>query len=216
MVHRKAIETMIKTWGQTPKQIFTTSHASCLAVIQQIKKSISMNLSSSLSPNTSAQALMNTFYPESSIHNIILNVKWGMYVGSPEQTSPPVCVYKESCKKNIVSLVSLPNNEVVGLAQYKSLLSERPRETSKSDFLRMQLFRCISHFNLNLGLKPLSNAEPVFKCALEWCFYEDFIKYRTDSDKPSNNLLPIRTNEQVNFENIRKNLQVQNSIDWSI
>jgi hypothetical protein len=141
-VHRKAIETMIKTWGQTPKQIFQSNHPLSLVVAQQIKKSTSLTLSnSSLSPNTSAAQITAFFEPASSIHNLVQNVRWGSYVGSLEQNSPPVCVYKESCKKNIVSLVSLPNNEVVGLAQYRALLLERPRETSMNQlFVIFKLF----------------------------------------------------------------------------
>ena len=42
-----------------------------------------------------------------------------------------------------------------------------------------------------------SNIENGFKGVIEWCFNEDFIKLKTEIDKPSANLIPIRTNEQV-------------------
>ena len=120
---------MIKTWGQTPKQIFLTNHPQSLGLAQQtqqVKKSSSLTLYGAAS-NSSISAIS---YPNSSIHSLIFNIKWGTYVGSLEQSLPPVCVYKESCKKNIVSLISLPSNDVIGLSQFKSLLLERPKETS--------------------------------------------------------------------------------------
>ena len=65
-----------------------------------------------------------------SIHRLILNTKWGSYVGSMEQSQPPVCVWKESCKKNINALISLASNDVIGLANNKCLLVERAKDVN--------------------------------------------------------------------------------------
>lgn len=139
-VHRKAIETMIKTWGQTPKQLFTSSHPLSSAS-SQLKKSISSQfsiiVSSSSSSNNVASmstsgAYMDSIGSPGSIHRRVLNVKWGSYVGSLDQLQPPVCVWKEACKKNIVSLVSLASsNDVIGLSQHKSLLIDRPKDSGE-------------------------------------------------------------------------------------
>ena len=109
-----------------------------------------------------------------SIHNLVLNVKWGNYVGSLEQQAAPVCVWKENCKKNIISLTSLVTGEVVGLTQHKCLLVERVKEN---------------------GYKNMENLPAA---VIEWNSFDDFIKIKLDIDKPTNNLIPIRSNEQVN------------------
>lgn len=133
---------MIKTWGQTPKQLFTSSHPQSQS-LAQLKKSISSqfsvissNSSSSLSlaAQTSLVLPLDSIGVPGSIHRRVLNVKWGTYVGSLDQLQPPVCVWKESCKKNIVSLVSLATNDVIGLSQHKSLLLERAKDSSKQEF----------------------------------------------------------------------------------
>ena len=129
LVQRKAIETMIKTWGQTPKQLFTsnTPHPqSALVTTLQIKRSMSITDSSTNN--------FNSNFGPTSIHRLIFNLKWGNYVGSLEQTLAPVCIWKENCKKNIVSLISLSSNDVIGLAQKKCLLLERANNTGKIFF----------------------------------------------------------------------------------
>lgn len=177
-VHRKAIETMIKTWGQTPKQIFYTSHPQTSQSFP-FKKSGSFYLNSNNQNSTALTSNTNTiFESKSSIHRLVLNVKWGNYVGSLEQNVAPVCVWKESCKKNIMSLISLPSNDVIGLSQQKCLLLERAKET---------------------GFKLLSNADTLHMAVVEWGSYDDYIKVKVDVDKPSVNLLPIRSNEHVSY-----------------
>jgi len=128
-VHRRAIETMIKTWGQTPKQLFTSPHPQ-----SQLKKSNSSQqiASAVLSFGTANNAAIKL--EENSIHRLIFNIKWGNYVGSLEQIQPPVCIWKESCKKNICSLIPLATNDVIGLAQHKCLLVDRPKETGFNSF----------------------------------------------------------------------------------
>lgn len=160
-VHRRAIETMIKTWGQTPKQLFTSPHPQSMLSIQ-LKKSNSFNSQISTTNNSSV------LFDLKSIHRLVNNIKWGNYVGSLEQTQAPVCVWKESCKKNISNLVSLSTNDVIGMSQFKCLLVERSKET-KSDLTFMAL--------------------------IEWGFYDDFIKIK--SDQQSVNLIPIRSNEHT-------------------
>lgn len=161
-VHRRAIETMIKTWGQTPKQLFASSHPQS-NLTTQIKKSNSFN-----------QQLNNLNekhqFETNSIHRLIFNVKWGSYVGSLEQTQPPVCVWKENCKKNITSMVSMASNDIIALAQNKCLLVERNKDSKLNDSL-MSL--------------------------IEWGFYDECIKARTDGDKQQINLIHVRANEHV-------------------
>jgi lysosomal-trafficking regulator len=127
-VHRKALETMIKTWGQTPKQIFQTSHS--LPVLStQVKKNLSSGSSMGNAPPGSSQ-LFNPADKKyaNSVHRLVLNIKWGNYVGSVEQSAQPVCVWKENCKKNMISLISLASNDVIALSNNKCLLVERAKD----------------------------------------------------------------------------------------
>jgi WD40 repeat protein len=112
-----------------------------------------------------------------SIHRLVFNLKWGSYVGSLDQTLPPVCVWRENSKRNIVSLISLASNDVIGLSQYKCLLLDRAKET---------------RFNSS------NYTDTLFMALIEWGLNDDYIKIKTDGqDKPSLNLLPIRSNEHV-------------------
>ena len=152
-VHRKAIETMIKTWGQTPKQLFTSNPHPHVLRKQPISSSNSIYL--------------RKFEKTTSIHRHVQNVKWGTYVGSLDQSLPPVCVYKENCKRNIIDLISLTSNDVIGLSHNKCLLLDR-----------------------------VCTTDTLFMALIEWGFNDDFIKTKIDGhDKPSINLLPIRSNE---------------------
>ena len=169
-VHRKAIETMIKTWGQTPKQIFTSNHPqSLMATSSNAKKSNSV--SSNLNNLTNNGTIYFDYNDSSStsIHKHIFNIKWGSYVGSLEQQGSPVCVWKETCKKNIVSLISLPTNEIIGLSHQKCLLSERAKDNG---------------ININVAL-------------IEWGSYDDFVKIKVEMDKPAVNLVGLRSNEHT-------------------
>lgn len=126
-----------------------------------------------MSPNSETKNSYNL--SKDSIHNLVLNVKWGSYVGSLEQQAAPVCVWKENFKKNIISLTltSLVTGEVVGLIQHKCLLVERVKEN---------------------GYKNMENLPA---SVIEWNSFDDFIKIKLNIDKSANNLIPIRSNEQV-------------------
>jgi hypothetical protein len=128
-VQRKAIETMIKTWGQTPKQLFTSNTPHPQVIQTNISKRTVLSLDQ-INALTNSSNLNPFNFGKNSIHRLVFNLKWGNYVGSLEQVLPPVCVWKENCKKNIVQLISLSSNDVIGLSQKKCLLLERANNTS--------------------------------------------------------------------------------------
>ena len=127
-VQRKAIETMIKTWGQTPKQLFTTNTPH--PQVNQTSNQLTFKRTGSSNDQISSLTSSCNNFGKNSVHRLVLNLKWGNYVGSLDQVLPPVCVWKENCKRNIVSLISLSSNDVIGLAQKKCLLLERANNTS--------------------------------------------------------------------------------------
>ncbi|XP_068085277.1 lysosomal-trafficking regulator [Anabrus simplex] len=98
-LERIAWETMVKTYGQTPRQLFRSAHP---MVVQ------------SLSSRTALQ----------SVREVIPTVKglrWGSYVGSPAD-SDPVVVWKHQHRNPVATLVPLLTNDVFGLAPQTSLL----------------------------------------------------------------------------------------------
>ncbi|GLH06434.1 Neurobeachin [Gryllus bimaculatus] len=98
-LERTAWETMVRTYGQTPRQLFRSAHP---MVVQ------------SLSSHTSVQ----------SMRTVITGVKglvWGSYVGSPSDPEP-VVVWKHQHRTPVASLVPLLTNDVFGLAPQTSLL----------------------------------------------------------------------------------------------
>jgi hypothetical protein len=149
-VSRKAIETMIKTWGQTPKQLFATGPHPPASRRAHI-----------------APAQLALLQDTDSVHTRVHNVRWGSYVGSLEQALPPVCVYRESCKRNVVSLVAIRSNEVVGMAQNKCLLLDQADSWP---------FMAVVEWGFS---------DDFVKARLD------------GNDKPSVNLLPVRANENV-------------------
>ncbi|CAG2065948.1 unnamed protein product, partial [Timema podura] len=106
---RTAWETMVRTYGQTPRQLFRAAHP---MVVQ------------SLSSRTS------TF----SVPEVIEGVKgltWGSYVGSPAEPYPSV-VWKQHHKTPVSSLVPLLTNDVFGLAPNTSILLSYSKERGVS------------------------------------------------------------------------------------
>nr|CAD7196152.1 unnamed protein product [Timema douglasi] len=106
---RTAWETMVRTYGQTPRQLFRAAHP---MVVQ------------SLSSRTSTL----------SVPEVIEGVKgltWGSYVGSPAEPYPSV-VWKQHHKTPVSSLVPLLTNDVFGLAPNTSILLSYSKERGVS------------------------------------------------------------------------------------
>jgi hypothetical protein len=111
VVHRKAIETMIKTWGQTPKQLFDSAHP------QQ-------TVSAMARPSSSHQATIS--FATNSVHKKVLNLKWGNYVGSPEQL-PPTCIKFQKYRNKMSGIASVANSAFV-LKQNECILVTKTRD----------------------------------------------------------------------------------------
>jgi len=93
-VRRGALEAMIKTFGQMPKQLFTRPHPS----------------TSNKNDNT-----------EIAVIGEVTGLKWGTYVGSPSQPDPCV-LFKNQASSKIELLVPLANNDVIGLPPHSCLM----------------------------------------------------------------------------------------------
>ncbi|KAI5717188.1 hypothetical protein M8J77_001555 [Diaphorina citri] len=96
-LERTAWETMIRTYGQTPRQLFKSAHP------MNVKK---------LTPAQESRV------------EVIPNIRglvWGSYVGSPDEP-PPCIVWKHKHRNPVSKLVPLRTNDVFGLAKFTTLL----------------------------------------------------------------------------------------------
>ncbi|XP_023212426.1 lysosomal-trafficking regulator-like [Centruroides sculpturatus] len=98
-VKRCGLQTMIKTVGQTPRQLFFAPHP-------MVELSISLG---------NEQPSLQTVLPN------IQNLKWGSYVGSPSSLEP-LLVWRCNCSSPICKLVPLMTNDVFGLTTRSCLL----------------------------------------------------------------------------------------------
>ncbi|GAB6023119.1 hypothetical protein CHUAL_007205 [Chamberlinius hualienensis] len=97
----EALKTMIKTFGQTPMQLFRRPHPL---------------VSLSLTPRPQSSCVKQVM---EEVHGL----KWGNYVGSPSEPEPVENLRKLN-SKIIGSFVSLDTNEVFGLAPKTALLAQ--------------------------------------------------------------------------------------------
>ncbi|XP_074593895.1 lysosomal-trafficking regulator-like isoform X3 [Brevipalpus obovatus] len=113
-VKRKALQTMIKTFGQMPKQLFSNAHPA-----------INWNRrSQTAAPNrASAQGVLRE----------VNGLKWGSYVGSPDELDPLI-IFREKCPRKIDSFASLLTNDVFSLEPCTCLLLtyNRPKSISSN------------------------------------------------------------------------------------
>ncbi|XP_039305256.1 lysosomal-trafficking regulator isoform X2 [Solenopsis invicta] len=106
-LERQAWETMVRTYGQTPAQLFRAPHP----LIQ--------NLGNITLSNQTPQVIEG-----------INGIKWGNYVGAPG--NEPVLCWKLKHKTLLASLVPLATGDVFGLPNYTTLLLGYTKEKGSS------------------------------------------------------------------------------------
>lgn len=105
-LERCAWETMVRTYGQTPRQLFRAAHP---MVVQSLA-------------------------PKTNIPSVIPGVKglsWGNYVGSPGDCAPAV-IWQQNHRTPVASLIPLLTNDVFGLAPNTALLLAYSKEKTLS------------------------------------------------------------------------------------
>jgi lysosomal-trafficking regulator len=124
-VQRKARATMIKTYGQTPKQLFKSAHPMVHKVLTSPRK---RSKSSSPASNPVPRVLDN-----------IIGLQWGTYVGSPSQ-SDPVIVWTTKQSVPVRTFVAAANNEVFFSLLYFDGIMTECRETRLGGLFESLLF----------------------------------------------------------------------------
>ncbi|CAL1677884.1 unnamed protein product [Lasius platythorax] len=106
-LERQAWETMVRTYGQTPAQLFRAPHP----LIQ--------NLGNVTLSNQTPQVIEG-----------VSGIKWGNYVGAPD--NKPVLCWKLKHKTPLASLIPLATGDVFGLPNYTTLLLSYTKEKGGS------------------------------------------------------------------------------------
>lgn len=91
-VRRHAIQTMIRTFGQMPSQLFNMPHPA-------ISPDVTLPLEDDLESNLPSMGE-------------VIGLKWGVYVGSPIFPKPIVCLQRK-CKSSISKIWALPTNDIL-------------------------------------------------------------------------------------------------------
>ncbi|XP_011260266.1 lysosomal-trafficking regulator isoform X1 [Camponotus floridanus] len=113
-LERQAWETMIRTYGQTPAQLFRTPHP----LIQ--------NLGNVTLSDQTLQVIEG-----------VSGIKWGNYVGAPG--NKPVLCWKLKHKTPLASLIPLATGDVFGLPNYTTLLLGYTKEKGGSMLSNMSV-----------------------------------------------------------------------------
>uniref|UniRef100_A0A1B6DVR8 Lysosomal-trafficking regulator n=1 Tax=Clastoptera arizonana TaxID=38151 RepID=A0A1B6DVR8_9HEMI len=103
---REAWETMVRTFGQTPRQLFRAAHP---MVIQ------------SLTPKPASPPVIKG----------VKGLSWGNYVGSPADR-PPTIIWQQQHRTPVATLIPLLTNDVFGLAPKTTLLLAYSKEKTVS------------------------------------------------------------------------------------
>ncbi|XP_014468102.1 PREDICTED: lysosomal-trafficking regulator isoform X2 [Dinoponera quadriceps] len=107
-VARQAWETMVRTYGQTPAQLFRAAHPLSM-----------QNLNNVVQSSQIPQVIEG-----------ISGIKWGNYVGAPG--NEPVLCWKHKHRSPLASLVPLTTGDVFGLPNYTTLLLGYTKEKGGS------------------------------------------------------------------------------------
>lgn len=159
-VQRRALETMIKTYGQTPRQLFNGSHVSRAAskVLMEGELPAAMGLLVQLafresreqtkeivcpvmSSDSGSNAVVLSYHqcndcrqfpllPSQSPLPWIKGLKWGEYVGSPSTPDPVVC-FSQPHGERFGSLLALPTRAICGLSHKFCLMMIYSKEQGR-------------------------------------------------------------------------------------
>ncbi|XP_023692044.2 lysosomal-trafficking regulator isoform X2 [Paramormyrops kingsleyae] len=156
-VQRRALETMIKTYGQTPRQLFSTSHVS-----RDGELPAAMGLLVHLAFRENREHGKEPACP--SPLPWIKGLKWGEYVGSPSAPDPVVC-FSQPHGECFGSLLALPTRAVCGLSRKFCLMmiysKEQGVRSMRSTDIRWSAILSWGYADHMLRLKSRQSEPPV-------------------------------------------------------
>ncbi|XP_063958609.1 lysosomal-trafficking regulator-like isoform X1 [Lytechinus pictus] len=140
---RRAVETMIKTYGQTPKQLFPNPHPQhndldTVIADSAMMGTVNMGFLSSFTSRSRTASVSNDkgLFREPLSH--VKGMRWGDYLGSPA-SSEPMVKWQQAFMTTPNQLIPLPTGNVCGVAKNQCLLVMYSKEKSVSSMYAVDI-----------------------------------------------------------------------------
>uniref|UniRef100_A0A9J7YDS3 Lysosomal trafficking regulator n=1 Tax=Cyprinus carpio carpio TaxID=630221 RepID=A0A9J7YDS3_CYPCA len=174
-VQRRALETMIKTYGQTPRQLFSASHISRAGtkLLSEAELPAAMGLLVQLAFRESREQPKDTVYP--SPLPWIKGLKWGEYVGSPSAPDPVVC-FSQPHGEHFGSLLALPTRAICGLSRKFCLMMIYSKEQ---------------------GVRSMHSTDIQWSAILSWGYTDNMLRLKSKQSEPPINFIQCSPLHQV-------------------
>ncbi|XP_024863409.2 lysosomal-trafficking regulator isoform X1 [Kryptolebias marmoratus] len=174
-VQRRALETMIKTYGQTPRQIFSASHISRAApkLMMEGELPAAMGLLVQLAFRETREQAKEIICP--SPLPWIKGLKWGEYVGSPSAPDPVVC-FSQPHGERFGSLLALPTRAICGLSR---------------NFCLMMIY------SKEQGVRSMHSTDIQWSAILSWGYADNILRLKSKQSEPPINFIQCSQLHQV-------------------
>ncbi|XP_053461184.1 lysosomal-trafficking regulator isoform X1 [Nycticebus coucang] len=174
-VQRRALETMIKTYGQTPRQLFHTAHASRSGAKLNIEGELpaAVGLLVQFAFRETREQVKEISYP--SPLSWIKGLKWGEYVGSPSAPVPVVC-FSQPHGERFGSLQALPTRAICGLSRNFCLLMTYSKEQ---------------------GVRSMNSTDIQWSAILSWGYADNILRLKSKQSEPPINFIQSSQQYQV-------------------
>ncbi|XP_067840227.1 lysosomal-trafficking regulator isoform X1 [Heptranchias perlo] len=174
-VQRRALETMIKTYGQTPRQLFTATHPSRHGPRLSMEGELpaAMGLLVQFAFRESREHTKEVIYP--SPLPWIKGLKWGEYVGSPSAPDPVVC-FSQPHGEQFGSLLALPTRAICGLSRKFCLMMIYSKEQ---------------------GVRSMHSTDIQWSAILSWGYADNMLRLKSKQSEPPINFIQCSPLHQV-------------------
>ncbi|KAM9559275.1 lysosomal-trafficking regulator [Salvelinus alpinus] len=173
-VQRRALETMIKTYGQTPRQLFSASHISRAGPrLMEGELPAAMGLLVQLAFRETREQVKDIVYP--SPLSWIKGLKWGEYVGSPSSPDPAVC-FSQPHGERFGSLLALPTRAICGLSR---------------NFCLMMIY------SKEQGVRSMHSTDIQWSAILSWGYADNMLRLKSKQSEPPINFIQCSPLHQV-------------------
>ncbi|XP_067392088.1 lysosomal-trafficking regulator isoform X2 [Emydura macquarii macquarii] len=174
-VQRRALETMIKTYGQTPRQLFHTAHVNRPGsrLIMEGELPAAMGLLVQFAFRETREHAKEIVYP--SPLPWIKGLKWGEYVGSPSALDPVVC-FSQPHGERFGSLQALPTRAICGLSRKFCLLMIYSKEQ---------------------GVRSMHSTDIQWSAILSWGYADNILRLKSKQSEPPINFIQSSQLHQV-------------------
>ncbi|XP_069036025.1 lysosomal-trafficking regulator isoform X2 [Lepisosteus oculatus] len=174
-VQRRALETMIKTYGQTPRQLFSTAHISRPGprLVMEGELPAAMGLLVQLAFREPREHAKEVVYP--SPLPWIKGLKWGEYVGSPSAPDPVVC-FSQPHGERFGSLLALPTRAICGLSRKFCLMMIYSKEQ---------------------GVRSMHSTDIQWSAILSWGYSDNMLRLKSKQSEPPVNFIQCSQLHQV-------------------